>query len=95
MFAKEMNKKEGDVEEFVATADIERFEVEKDETAIEDLFGNINESSIECNCDERLYCCKNVKSLLSTKEESANVVENISLLKKFITANEGGLNMLE
>ena len=93
LFAKEMNKKEGDVEEFVATADVERFEVEKDETAIEDLFGNRNESSIECNCDERLYCCKNVKSLLSTKEESANVVENISLLKKFITANEGGLNI--
>ena len=66
--------------------------MEKHEDVIEDLLGNVDQSWIECNCDERLYCCKNVKSLLSMKEESANVDENITLLKKFITANEGGLS---
>lgn len=126
---------EGDVEELVAIADIERFDLEKGGDVIREdggeevcetmanvsagqsrttqpsplatawpphttlhnledgALGKTFQSSIRCDCEEKLYCCKNVKSLLSIKEESVNVIENISLLRKFITANEGGLNI--
>ena len=95
LFAKEMNKKEGDLEEFRIVACLD--ELDDILEGREDLDVNLDDQIQElpaikqdCHCTNMPFCCYNLSAMISDLDTSPG---ELGYLKKLLFAQDGGLSV--
>ena len=102
LFAKDMNRKEGDLKEFAAVLKFDELEEVSEEVFSEEAVvpSGLQQSSLihsgmdNCTCSEFPLCCSNLASMMGkTNDVDVSSNEKLSYLKQLWLAQEGGLSV--